>query len=596
MYKLYSQVLGEAPADLLKTLRSLGIRLSREEINLNPKPLLKLVMSKFVGRSAGLVDMIVQHVQSPIDAAVHKAEQLFTGDQDNVFAQAVKKCDPNGPLLINITKLYSTPDGTKFTAFGRIYSGRVKMNQKVKVMGENYTEEDDEDMSREDVEGVSIAQGRYRINVSQLPAGNWVMLEGVDASIIRTATITDANDLNGMAIFKPLQFCTSSVVKLAVEPLNPSELPKMLEGLRKIGKSYPLAITKVEESGEHIILCTGELAADCIMHDLRKMYSDIEIKVADPVVSFCETVIEGSALPCFAETPNKRNKLTMIAEPLDKGLAADIESGAISTAWSKKKLGDFLQTKYDWDLLAARSVWAFGPTNTGPNVLVDDTLSEDVDKKLMRNVQDSIVQGFQWGCREGPLCDEPIRNTKFKIIDASIAHEAIHRGGGQVIPTARRVAYSSFLMASPRLMEPIYALEIHCPADTVASLYNVLAKRRGHISHDSPIPGSPLYAVRGFLPVIESFGFETDLRVYSQGQAFCSQVFDHWAVVPGDPLDRSIVLRPLEPSPPPHLAREFTLKTRRRKGLCEDISIQKFFDDLMLNEVGKQHQVFANLM
>lgn len=95
--------------------------------------------------------------------------------------------------------------------------------------------------------------------------------------------------------------------------------------------------------GEHIILGTGELYLDCIMHDLRKMYSEIEIKaslqqlshamvltfclqVADPSASFCETVIETSSLKCFAETPNKRNKLTMIAEPLERGIAEDIEN------------------------------------------------------------------------------------------------------------------------------------------------------------------------------------------------------------------------------------------------------------------------------
>ena len=65
--------------------------------------------------------------------------------------------------------------------------------------------------------------------------------------------------------------------------------------------------------------------------------------------------------------------------------------------------------------------------------------------------------------------------------------------------------------------------------------------------------------------MIESFGFETDLRYHTQGQAFCLSVFDHWAIVPGDPLDKSIVLRPLEPAPIQHLAREFMVKTRRRK-------------------------------
>ena len=97
---------------------------------------------------------------------------------------------------------------------------------------------------------------------------------------------------------------------------------------------------------------------------------------------------------------------------------------------------------------------------------------------MLGSVKDSIVQGFQWGTREGPLCDEPIRNVKFKILDAVIANEPIHRGGGQIIPTARRVAYSAFLMATPRLMEPYYYVEVQAPADCVSAVYTVLARRR----------------------------------------------------------------------------------------------------------------------
>jgi hypothetical protein len=87
--------------------------------------------------------------------------------------------------------------------------------------------------------------------------------------------------------------------------------------------------------------------------------------------------------------------------------------------------------------------------------------------------------------------------------------------------------------------------------------------------------GTPLYKVSCFIPAIESFGFETDVRVYTQGQAFGLSVFDHWEVVPGDPLDKSIVLQPLEPAPANALAREFMVKTRRRKGMSEDVSINK---------------------
>lgn len=46
--------------------------------------------------------------------------------------------------------------------------------------------------------------------------------------------------------------------------------------------------------------------------------SDVEVKVADPVTAFRETVVETSSLKCFAETPNKRNKLVMISEPMER--------------------------------------------------------------------------------------------------------------------------------------------------------------------------------------------------------------------------------------------------------------------------------------
>uniref|UniRef100_A0A8D1MTQ1 116 kDa U5 small nuclear ribonucleoprotein component n=1 Tax=Sus scrofa TaxID=9823 RepID=A0A8D1MTQ1_PIG len=591
LYKILAQVVGDVDTSLPRTLDELGIHLTKEELKLNIRPLLRLVCKKFFGEFTGFVDMCVQHIPSPKVGAKPKIEHTYTGGVDSDLGEAMSDCDPDGPLMCHTTKMYSTDDGVQFHAFGRVLSGTIHAGQPVKVLGENYTLEDEEDSQICTVGRLWISVARYHIEVNRVPAGNWVLIEGVDQPIVKTATITEPRGNEEAQIFRPLKFNTTSVIKIAVEPVNPSELPKMLDGLRKVNKSYPSLTTKVEESGEHVILGTGELYLDCVMHDLRKMYSEIDIKVADPVVTFCETVVETSSLKCFAETPNKKNKITMIAEPLEKGLAEDIENEVVQITWNRKKLGEFFQTKYDWDLLAARSIWAFGPDATGPNILVDDTLPSEVDKALLGSVKDSIVQGFQWGTREGPLCDELIRNVKFKILDAVVAQEPLHRGGGQIIPTARRVVYSAFLMATPRLMEPYYFVEVQAPADCVSAVYTVLARRRGHVTQDAPIPGSPLYTIKAFIPAIDSFGFETDLRTHTQGQAFSLSVFHHWQIVPGDPLDKSIVIRPLEPQPAPHLAREFMIKTRRRKGLSEDVSISKFFDDPMLLELAKQDVV-----
>lgn len=123
------------------------------------------------------------------------------------------------------------------------------------------------------------------------------------------------------------------------------------------------------------------------------------------------------------------------------------------------------------------------------------------------------------------------------------------------------------------------------PADAVSALYTVLSRRRGHVLSDGPIAGTPLYSVKGLIPVIDSFGFETDVRIHTQGQAMLSLVFERWEVVPGDPLDKSVRVRPLEMASAQQTARDFVLKTRRRKGLSEDVSVGKFLEPELWNEL-----------
>ncbi|TQB74888.1 hypothetical protein MPDQ_004119 [Monascus purpureus] len=484
IYKLYSHTISESPEDLKETLASVGISLKPSQLTSDAKVLLNLVCEQFFGPATGFVDMIVQHVPSPVVGAQNKLARHYTGPLDTKVAAAMSTCDQNGPLVVHVTKLFSSTDASSFNAFGRIMSGTARPGQQVRVLGEGYTPEDEEDMVTATISDTWIAETSYNIPASGVPAGNWVLLGGVDNSVVKTATIVPLKfeDDEDAYIFKPIRHITESVFKVAVEPVNPSELPKMLDGLRKINKSYPLISTKVEESGEHVVLGTGELYMDCVLHDLRRLYSEMEIKVSDPVTRFCETVVETSAIMCYSITPNKKNKVTMIAEPLDDGIAEDIESGKVSIKDPIRKVARFFEENYDWDKLAARSIWAFGPDEMGPNILQDDTLPSQVDKKLLGTVRDSITQGFSWGTREGPLCEE------------------------------------------------------------------------------------------------HSFGFETDLRIHTQGQAAVSLVFDKWSVVPGDPLDREAKLRPLEVAPAMATARDFVLKTRRRKGLAEDVTVSKFLE------------------
>eukprot|EP01063_Lacrimia_lanifica_P035730 TRINITY_DN689_c0_g1_i1.p1 TRINITY_DN689_c0_g1~~TRINITY_DN689_c0_g1_i1.p1 ORF type:complete len:966 (+),score=430.56 TRINITY_DN689_c0_g1_i1:72-2969(+) len=588
LYKMTGSVISEDPKGLQPVLDDLGVKVWRNESKLDAEPLLKLVASRFFGDPSGFTDMVCEHIPTPKAAAAARVPHIYTGDLTTPTAQSMAACSPEGELMVYITKLFSRDDAETFDAYGRVMSGTLYPNTQIRVLGEAYTREDPEDMAVAETQKLWLAQGRHRLEVESAPAGSWVLIEGVDNTILKTATVCATNN-DDACVFRPLSFSGTSVVKIAVEPLVPSELPKMIEGLRKVNKTYPLANIKKEESGEHIIIGTGEMHLDCIMHDLRKMYADIEVKVADPVTTFCETVIETSSLKCYAETLNKRNKITMIAEPLEKGLAEAIERRDVSLDMDKKVVRTFFEEKYGWDTLAARSVWAFGPDTSGPNVLLDDTIASETNRKGLLSIKDSVVQGFQWAAREGPLCDEKIRSTKFKLLDATVADEVIHRGSGQIIPTARRVAYSAFLMATPRLLEPVYNVEIITAGeDCLEAVYTIMARRRGHLTYEGGKPGTPLWTLKGYIPIMDSFGLETDIRSHTQGQAFVQSTFDHWQVVPGDPLDKDIVLRPLEPSQPSALARDYMVKTRLRKGMPADVSINKFLDDPMLLELARQ--------
>jgi len=592
IYKLYSHTISQPPEELRGILGSLDIHLKPSQYKSNAKDLMKAVCSQFFGGANGFVDMVVQHIPSPVEGARRTLERYYTGPLDKDTAMAMDRCDQNGPLVVHVTKLFNTSDAASFNAFGRVMSGICRPGQQVRVLGEGYTLEDEEDMVEATIGDTWIAEARYNVSTSGVPAGNWVLLSGVDNSIVKTATLVEPakTATDDAYIFKPIKHFFESVFKVAVEPINPSELPKMLDGLRKINKSYPLVTTKVEESGEHVVLGTGELYMDCVLHDLRRLYADMEIKVSDPVTRFCETCVETSAIKCYATTPNKKNKITLVAEPLDDGIAEDIESGRVNIKDPAKVVAKHFEEEYHYDSLTARGIWAFGPDDMGPNVLQDETLPGEVDAKQLRTVRESLRQGFSWATREGPLCEEPIRNTKFRITDVTLANEAIARGGGQMIPTTRRACYSSFLLASPRLMEPIYSVSMLGPADSVSALYTVLARRRGHVLTDGPVPGTPLYRVQGLIPVIDSFGFETDLRIHTQGQATVSTVFEKFQIVPGNPIDETLEMpHKLEPATAMQLAGDFVRKTRRRKGLAPSISVARYVEgDLVakLKETG----------
>jgi elongation factor 2 len=67
----------------------------------------------------------------------------------------------------------------------------------------------------------------------------------------------------------------------------------------------------------------------------------------------------------------------------------------------------------------------------------------------------------------------------------------------------------------------------------MGGIYGVLTRRRGHVFEEQQRLGTPLFSVKAYLPVNESFGFNADLRAATSGQAFPTMLFDHWQIMSG---------------------------------------------------------------
>merc|ERR1712088_240517 len=504
--------------------------LKYEEKELEGKPLMKCVMRNWLPAGEAMFQMIVIHLPSPVTAQKYRAELLYEGPPDDLACTAIKACDSNGPLMMYVSKMVPTSDKGRFYAFGRVFAGKVATGQKCRIMGPNYVPGKKEDLFEKSIQRTILMMGGRVEAIEDVPAGNICGLVGVDQFLVKTGTLTTLKEAHNMKVMK---FSVSPVVRVAVEPKNPADLPKLVEGLKRLSKSDPMVQCMIEESGEHIIAGAGELHLEICLKDLEEDHAQIPLKKSDPVVSYRETVSEESNIMCLSKSPNKHNRLFMKAVPMPDGLAEDIDSGEVSAKQDFKIRGRYLADKYEYDITEARKIWCFGPDTMGPNIVIDATKGV----QYLNEIKDSVIAGFQWASKEGVLCDENMRAIRFNIYDVALHTDAIHRGGGQIIPTARRVLYASQLTAEPRLMEPVYLYEIQCPENAVGGIYGVLNRRRGHVFEESQVVGTPMFHVKAYLPVNESFGFTADLRSNTGGQAFPQCVFDHWQIMQGDPLD-----------------------------------------------------------
>jgi len=409
-----------------------------------------------------------------------------------------------------------------------------------------------------------LMMGRYVEQIPDCPAGNVVGLVGIDQYLVKAGTLTTLEEAHP---FVTMKFSVSPVVRVAVEPKNAADLPKLVEGLKRLAKSDPMVQTYTAPTGEHIVAGAGELHLEICLKDLEEDFmKGAPIRVSEPVVSFCETVSKESEMQCVSKSANKHNRIYMTAEPMDEKLAQELDDAGIKMTDDPKIRARRFADEFGWDIGLARKIWSFGcPPDGKANILVDATKAA----QYLSEIKDSMCSAFVQATASGVYCEEALRSIVFRFEDVVLHTDAIHRGAGQMMPTTKRAMYACQMKSGPRLMEPMYLVDITVPQQALSGVYSTLSTRRGEVCKTEERIGTPLVQIQAHLPVTESFGFTELLRKNTAGQAFPQMIFSHWNHVIGDPE--------VDGSP----ANKVVMDVRKRKGLKVNLpDFNDFYDKI----------------
>mmetsp|Transcript_5129 Transcript_5129/g.9437 ORF Transcript_5129/g.9437 Transcript_5129/m.9437 type:complete len:902 (-) Transcript_5129:250-2955(-) len=557
-----------------KILENIGVTIPKDARDLARKPLLKRIMQTWLPAAQALLGMIANFLPSPAKAQKYRVSNLYSGPLDDEAARAIMTCNPKGPLMMYISKMIPTNEKGRFYAFGRVFSGTVATGMEVRIQGPDYTPGRKADLHVKKIQRTVLMMGRYIEQLPDVPCGNTCGLVGVDQYLTKSGTITTYDKAHN---FVDMKYSVSPVVKVSVDVKNAADLPKLMEGLKRLSKSDPLVQCYTAKTGEHIIAGCGELHLQICLKDLAEQYmKGAPIVEGQPVVSFCETITSETPKDIVGKSANKHNRLYITASPMSKILVDLIDEGVISANQDFKKRARIIvdETKGEMDLQSARKIWSFGIEDAKQNILVDMTKGV----AYLNEIKDSVKTAFQQACCAGILCGEAIRGMMIEVNDVVLHADAIHRGAGQIMPPMKRAIFGCQIASAPRLMEPMFLCDITVPMDGLNGVYNTLSQRRGEVSEEISKAGTPLTQIKAFLPVLESFGFTGLLRENTSGMAFPQMIFSHWQLMMGEMYAEDAKLKklmPLESS----FAIEKALEVRKRKGLKEIMPMLEDYSD-----------------
>nr|GEW21536.1 elongation factor 2-like [Tanacetum cinerariifolium] len=144
------------------------------------------------GSPNDLLDMMILHLPLPCTAKKYRVENLYEDPSDDVYANAIRNCDPNGLLMFYVSKMIpASNESGRFFAFGHVFSGKVSPSMKVRIMGPNYVPYETRDLNVRGVQRTLVWMGQTQVTLLDVPSRNTVALIGLDLFVTKNAILTN---------------------------------------------------------------------------------------------------------------------------------------------------------------------------------------------------------------------------------------------------------------------------------------------------------------------------------------------------------------------------------------------------------------------
>lgn len=456
-----------------------------------------------------ILEMVVDHLPNPKEAQNYRIEKIWDGDINSEIGHAMRECDPNGPLVICMSKVQV--DKQNLIATGRIFSGICSKKEEIFLLREN---------SYEVIQRTAIFMGQRREQVEKVPVGNIVAIEGLK-KLKSGETIVESNSIDKMVPFEDVKYVTTPVVTVSIEP----EYLRDMDGMRKLIENVLIEDPNLrfeinEENGEFLLSGMGPLHLEVTATEIEKR--GINVSISEPRAVFKESCRSYSPV-ITVNSPNNQNSLSIKIERLDRKTASFLQSVNINSFKPLSALKEILEEKTNLKEPDIEHFWKF---DSDQNLIIyngTDNLNE-----FFKNI---IIEIFKKIQLNGPLCGEKLTELKIIIENLKVDNLNEENAFTELSTMFYEAIKKGLNEADLILLEPLYHCIIQLPPNYIKTVLTLLTKYSAKIKN---INQEKEYQaiIEILIPVRNSIKFAEDIRSATSGRAFWQNEFYAFLEVP----------------------------------------------------------------